>query len=452
MPDIACRGRTYRLFCWQHGLHPVRLAETIAQRKVSQFLPVDEQIARQRVALRETLENAAANVPYYRDLFAGLGRPANFASVESLQRVPILTRETLVQAPSPQLFLNERANERIRWSSSSGTSGRPVRSGHDAAARHSAMASRARAMAWFGTTPWDRQGMFVSQSPSALRKMVSTLIDRCVGRCRNGGMTLDATEAAAFARRLNRFRPAVLLGQPSLMNRLLHGALEAGLDVRSWGTRLLLANSEVLTDHTSRKLAAAFGCPVLNEYGCTEVGSMAHRCKSGMLHLNPEHALVELVDDEGCPVPAGVPGRVLLTTLAERTMPLIRYAVSDVAVWADQPCDCGFQPGLRGLSHVEGRGAFVWRDADGKVLSSREWLEPVQQILESAGYWECQFLQTSPTAVEIRVHPTRPLSGEQMNEIAAIISLKVGATMKAEALGREIHRTRGGKLAVVCRV
>jgi phenylacetate-CoA ligase len=56
------------------------------------------------------------------------------------------------------------------------------------------------------------------------------------------------------------------------------------------------------------------------------------------MHVCEESVVLEVVDADGRPVPAGVPGtKVLLTSLVNRVQPLIRYELSDAVVLADGP-------------------------------------------------------------------------------------------------------------------
>ena len=81
-----------------------------------------------------------------------------------------------------------------------------------------------------------------------------------------------------------------------------------------------------------------FGVAVADNYGSTEA-FLAWACPAGSYHINAEHVIVEVVDDAGNPARPGAPGRVLVTTLQNRIMPLVRYEIGDYARRArHMPC------------------------------------------------------------------------------------------------------------------
>jgi len=69
----------------------------------------------------------------------------------------------------------------------------------------------------------------------------------------------------------------------------------------------------------------------------------------------------------GRPCPPGKPGRVVVTDLHNRAMPMIRYEVGDMAVWSDKPCSCGRT--LPMLAQVEGRIADYVITSTGDYIS-----------------------------------------------------------------------------------
>ena len=80
----------------------------------------------------------------------------------------------------------------------------------------------------------------------------------------------------------------------------------------------------------------AFGRPVTNRYGCEEVSLIACECEEHRgLHLNADGVYGEVVPDDR-PAPGPAAGRLLVTDLTNRAMPLVRYQVGDVVVPTDR--------------------------------------------------------------------------------------------------------------------
>ncbi len=130
----------------------------------------------------------------------------------------------------------------------------------------------------------------------------------------------------------------------------------------------LWSGGECLPASVRAGIEAAFGCPVVNEYGASECMSMAFGCDEGWLHVNADWVLLEPVDDEFRPTPPGEPSRtVLLTNLANRVQPIIRYDLGDSVIVNPGPCACGSPlPAIK----VEGRHDDVLAMAapDGRIV------------------------------------------------------------------------------------
>ncbi len=127
------------------------------------------------------------------------------------------------------------------------------------------------------------------------------------------------------------------------------------------------------TDYVPRSIVTAietaWGCQVFQHYGMTEMGfggGVECAARQGY-HLREADLLLEVIDPiSGRPASHGRNGEVVVTTLARRAMPLIRYRTGDRAAWIDEPCPCGTM--LRRLAWVQGRHQEARRLADGVRL------------------------------------------------------------------------------------
>jgi phenylacetate-CoA ligase len=140
---------------------------------------------------------------------------------------------------------------------------------------------------------------------------------------------------ADLAAALQRFAPTVLITYPSMAAALACSGTPLAL-------REVWVGGEQLTAGQRLAIESAFACPVRNSYGASECLSIAWQCSAGRLHMNDDWLLLEPVDERLQPVPAGVLSHTaLLTNLANRVQPLIRYRLDDRIRVLDTPCACG---------------------------------------------------------------------------------------------------------------
>jgi phenylacetate-CoA ligase len=118
--------------------------------------------------------------------------------------------------------------------------------------------------------------------------------------------------------------------------------------------------------HQAAVLQRVFGCAVADGYGGRDSGFIAHACPAGGNHITAEDIVVEVVDEQGRPLPPGEPGEVVVTHLYSTGFPFVRYKNGDVAVLDDAQCKCG--RGLPLLKEVRGRTNDVLLAEDGSMV------------------------------------------------------------------------------------
>ena len=201
---------------------------------------------------------------------------------------------------------------------------------------------------------------------------------------------------------LNAYQPTHVATYPTVAS-LLAAEQDAGrLAIRPSAIWL---GGETLTAACRAEAGAAFRCRVVEEYGASECMSIACECSRGRLHLNSDWAMLEPVDRDLRPVPPGAASHtVLLTNLANRVQPVIRYDLGDSVTLGTEPCSCGSPfPALR----VQGRcDDELWlRNANG------EWVELLPLALTTvvedfAGAHQFQVVQVAPDALRVRLEET----------------------------------------------
>ena len=303
------------------------------------------------LAVHLLTEGASQSVPYFRDLFSRSGlQPDSLDCVESLRILPVTPRRRLAELPYRH-YLREDVNEtRLCTSRTSGSTGIPVtifRSRAELYYRRLllARAIRARFPHCLPTRITDVGRMPRRRKPLLTQRFGPVRLTRVPGNIpisEQVGLYVDS-------------RPQLVEGYASCLELL---AQELSVRKRYPRPRWVISRGEVLTDAARRLMVEVFECPVANFYNSEEVGNMAWECRDrpSILHVNTDACVLELLDDHDAPVPQGVEGRVVLTSLYNRTMPFIRYDIGDHATWDNQnphPCSCGAVTPT--LSSVEGR-------------------------------------------------------------------------------------------------
>ncbi|MFR9804762.1 phenylacetate--CoA ligase family protein [Pseudonocardia sp. RS010] len=135
-------------------------------------------------------------------------------------------------------------------------------------------------------------------------------------------------------------RPTAMVGYASVIGRLARATLAGELDVRPLRVS---TNSEPLTEEDRTAIGAAWGAPVHNLWGSTEIGVQAVGCGVGDgLHISDDEVILERVDADGRPVGPDEPAaRTLATGLAGRTFPFVRYDLGDEVTLLPGVCPCG---------------------------------------------------------------------------------------------------------------
>jgi phenylacetate-coenzyme A ligase PaaK-like adenylate-forming protein len=137
-------------------------------------------------------------------------------------------------------------------------------------------------------------------------------------------VTLPLPEIVA---RLNRAQPVLLQGYPSVLSLLAAERAAGRLQVTPMA---VTSSSEQLPPDARARVAAAFGVPVVDQFGSTEGVLGASAPDDAAIVLAGDLAIVELVDERDRPVPPGTPSaKALVTNLMNPTQPLIRYELPD---------------------------------------------------------------------------------------------------------------------------
>lgn len=158
---------------------------------------------------------------------------------------------------------------------------------------------------------------------------------------------------------------------------------------------------------------------------------MGYECRQEHMHLNADWVIFEPVDDRYNLIPAGqLSDRTLITNLANRVMPIIRYELGDRVSLDPQRCPCGI---TLPVVNVEGRTDEIlrFRSATGRsipVLPLALW----SIIKETPGVQRFQAIQTVPDQMKIRLEAKH---AEEDSATWQRVAARVGEYFANQGLG-----------------
>ncbi len=351
----------------------------------------------QEQRLRALLRCAAANVPYYEDLFGDLRLDVDsLRRSADLQRIPFLTKEIIRQ--NLERMRNRKA-PRAQKFSTGGSTGAPLIFLLGRTRVSSDVAARMRAESWFGATPADPE-FAIWGSPVELSKQdrLREFRDRVLGTRLLSAFEMSSETMTRYLDEIERQGCRRVFGYPSSIALLCEHARREKRDLRKLGVKAVFVTAEYLYGHWRSTIAETFGCPVANGYGGRDSGFVAHECPAGGMHITADRLIVEIVDEQGRPQPVGHPGEIVVTNLDTPEMPFIRYRTGDVGALAAHSCACGRTLPL--LERVDGRKTDFIVAPDGRVMHG---LSLIYVIREIVGIEAFRITQKRLTCFEIEI-------------------------------------------------
>ena len=393
-----------------HALRRYPLFRHLAELEETQWWPEERLRELQLTRLRAILQHAGQHVPYYRDLFRQVRfDPRDVQHLEDVSLLPILTK-AIIREHETQL-MDERLNGRANaFRQTSGSTGRPLRVLAEPATRAAWWAAKYRGHGWHGlgigtrtASIWRR---YKPGKDAVAERIRDWLHNDRVLAC-NGDV--DARSAREFYQYCLRYRPKLLCGYPSAVNlfaQRLEGELK--LPGEALGLERVLTAGESLLDDQAERLRRVFGCPVIQEYGCMELGVLAFMCEQGTYHLTAEHDYVEAI-----PLDQGQGDQIIVTGLLVHEMPLIRYQLGDEIILGRRRCGCGRE--LPVLERVVGRITAYLHLPDGRKVSSYDFVQLLKKVIPLRGIQQVRFIQEELTRVivEIAADGGRPVAGAE---------------------------------------
>jgi phenylacetate-CoA ligase len=296
----------------------------------------------QNIRLRKTVETCYSKMELYNTKFKEAGiKPQDIKTVADLKRLPFTEKEDLRARYPLKGLLAVPMTEVVRCHMTSGTTGKPVLSPFTSNDLNRWITNFARLYAAGGMGPGDIYqvmwgfGLFLGGYGVALSAE------------RLGATVIPAGSALPSKTQLNLMQdlhPTCISATPSFILHIMDTAKELGIDVGKLGVEAIFYGAEACDDKTREKIMNEWKCKTLLEgYGLCELKHLINECEdhSG-LHFWEDQYIPEILDPETKePLNPGERGMLVVTTVLQEAMPMIRFLTKDITAIMEDPCVCG---------------------------------------------------------------------------------------------------------------
>jgi phenylacetate-CoA ligase len=377
----------------------------------------------QLLGLQAIVRHAYEHVPFYRDLYRGLDiHPQDIRTLADFEALPTISKRDVVE--HLEALVQPERRSRAQQIMTGASTGEPMRFYVDDSFWRWNVAHENRGRGWHGVREGDKMawvwGAHRDMHTGSWRARSRATIMR---HRYLDAFAMDEPSMRRFAYMLQRWRPPMIRAYASMIHVFAQYLAANRIEMNR--PRLIEVTAEQLKPKQRELVEAVFGCPVTNVYTAREFATVAYGCEAGRSHIN-EATYLELLMN-GAVVPAGGMGEVVITSLHQSLMPLIRYRLDDEAILDTDACPCG--RGLPALKEIVGRKNDYIVTPDGKrvhdgFFAYYFWTKP-----QVARY---QIHQADIGRLEIRIVCVEPVDRALLSSIDTELRDHLGPGIKIE--------------------
>ncbi|MDO8892574.1 MAG: hypothetical protein Q7V00_12065 [Sulfurimicrobium sp.] len=423
-----------RLRHWLHRRrYPQRYAQ-LDQLMQTQLLDRAALLEKQQRDLADIVRFAAAHTPYYAENLP----PMLHGGAPDIRTLPILRKDTVRQRLA-DLLADTADRSQTAIGHTGGSTGKPLAFYYNDAKHELMRAGMMRSYQLSGWRPgqkilnfWGARQDVVPGGVFGAKLGIHALMDDFIA----AEHTISAYEYSEdklveWARFIHSYQPVLLQGYASILSEVARVVIAHQLPMP--GTLIgVYSTAEVLTDSQRQQMQQAFGCRVFNQYGSREIPNIACECRIGHLHVFTDMVVLESL---------GTERRLLVTSLTNRLMPMIRYDIGDSGRLLDGACECGLPFPLMEMDLCRHNDHI--RTPGGKTLHPAYFNRLLAGQTQIRQY---QWVQHAPDHITLNLVAAERLDEAALAALQARLHRDVDARMTLEVnYLDEIPRTRSGK-------
>ena len=428
--------------------------ESYSKVKNFSLLPENENNQRQLVKLNLLLNDAYKKVPYYSELFEEAGIVNNekikLSCLSEIQKIPILVRD-IVQKEEENLYSSDINVLKSYKNNTGGSTGEPMIFLQDSHYFTENMANYYLAMSWRGVTPYDSQFILWGANRDTFegKKPIKAHINDFIqNRLMFNCYQMADSQMKDFIHKLNIHKPALIKSYAQAIYEVAIFAKKNNIKVKKQNA--IHSAAGTLFDFMREEIEEVFQCKVFNYYGSREAGPIASECSAHEgLHIMMEHSLVEVVNKDGESCKVGEEGEILVTTLNNFSMPLIRYKIGDIGVLKEYAkCSCGCTyPKLEG---IRGRSLEMIKTLSDKIVLPEYFVCQIGGDSLRNHIKKFQIIQKNLDHIVVKIVENTAVTNDHKDDIVDKIQAVMGKECKVTfEFVNDIPKTKTGKYQYV---
>lgn len=417
-----------------------------------QFFDYDNVKKLQREKLSSLLRHSF-EISYYQRCFKSLGVTYHALKTDNpldiLEKFPILSKE-LVKDNYQDLCASDHKSRGSNINFTGGSTGVPTKFLQDRNYKEHSQAHKSLAYSWRGVDCFDGVFYIWGAALDLNKGFISTIKNFIRNRYYFNCFSLTEKNIRFCIKKLNTKKPALIVAYADAIYEIAKYANEHNLFVEP--QQAIHTGAGNLYDFMKEEIAKCFQCKVFNHYGARDAGSLASECiAQDGLHLMELHQYVEILDEDNKPVLDGEEGKIVVTTLDNYSMPLIRYEIGDRGIkspYKECPCGCVFSK----LQSVTGRSEGRVITPDGQYIDSHFFVHFIGVECNQTGdVKKFQVVQNKISEIEINIVPKKDVLDDTVKEnIKSQLQDRLGPSIKVMInMVEDVAKTPTGKYRYV---
>lgn len=400
--------------------------KNLRQLKQWQWLNYEQTLALQHEQLAHLLRHSYQHVPYYHQVLGGAGvvNASGNVHLERFTQIPALEKATL-RARFEELKSDDLHRRKWFYNYSGGSTGEPVQVIQDRYFGNWFNAAMILEDLWSGHSIGEETKVLLWGSERDLFVGRETLKVQLLRWIMNeiwlNAFRMTTEQMQAYVKQINVIQPNLIVAYANSIYELSRFIEREGL--RIYSPRAIKTGAGTLYPHMREAIERVFKAPVFNRYGSRETPAIACECErhKGLHVFAPVHD-VEILRLDGSPAKPGEVGEIVITSLTNYAMPLIRYRIGDMGAWAEEPCTCG--RGWPLLKEVRGRVTDVFLKRDGGIVLPEYLIHIVGVVLNTGWIQKYQVIQEDYDLIRVLIVPREQVRNPQeyyAQEMRAIV-------------------------------